>query len=539
LGLGRQDLSICCIAEGLTRAVNCEAQKTINELSEAISELLAGKTPRQLCLRPTEDRSVNRLCESVIRLINSLNEANSFINRLSQGDLTINVPTHNFLVSPFKQLHANLRHLTWQAQQIASGDLNQKVDFLGEFSDAFNSMIESLKAKRKTEQALKESEERFRQITAAVQDVFWLIDKGDPPRFIYVSPAVERMLGLKSQELYDDPGVWTELVHPDDRQIFSDLLHNCLCQGEESGIEYRIIRRDRSMCWVWSRCFAIRDERCEIYRAAGITHDITRRKLDQQEQEYLHEEIRELVYIISHDLRSPLVNIQGFSSELKDSLAVVAPVVRQVLPELPLEKRSEIEVALTEDIPEALEFIGLSVSRMDDLVKSILKLSRSGHRILDFELLDMNELVGKVVGSVAHQIDEQGIQVTVEPLPEVFGDRIAMEQIVSNLLDNAIKYLVPGRTGRIEITGGRGLHETFFRIKDNGRGIRDDDANRIFALFQRVGEQNVEGEGMGLTHVRTLVRRHKGKIWCESKTGLGSTFTFTIANESYSSNVST
>jgi PAS domain S-box-containing protein len=512
--------------------VNREAQETIRDLSEAISDLLAGKEPRALCLRPTEDPVVNQLCEAVIGLVNSLNEANRFINCLSQGDLTIDVPTHNFLVSPFKQLHSNLRHLTWQAQQIASGDLNQKVDFLGEFSDAFNSMIESLRAKRKTEEALKESEERFRQITAAIQDVFWLVDGSDPPRFIYVSPAVERMLGLSPQELYDNPGTWMELVHPEDRPRLSELLHNCLCQGEEYGIEYRIIRRDQSVCWVWSRCFAIRGERGETYRAAGITHDITQRKLDQQEQQRLHEEIRELVYIISHDLRAPLVNLQGFSSELKVSLALVAPVIEQALPELSIQKRSEIETTLNLDIPEALEFIGLSVSRMDDLVKSILKLSRSGHRLLEFETLDMSELVEKVVGSFAHQIETRGIQISIDPLPEVYGDRIAMEQIVGNLLDNAIKYLVPERPGKIEITGGRGLHETSFRIKDNGRGISEDDSDRIFALFQRAGEQHVEGEGMGLTHVRTLVRRHRGRIWCESKTGLGSTFTFTIANVS-------
>ena len=510
--------------------MNREAPETINDLSEAISELLAGKPPRALHFRPADDPAINQLCDSVIRLINSLNEANRFINRLSQGDLTIDVPAHNFLISPFKQLHSNLRHLTWQAQQIASGDLNQKVDFLGEFSDAFNSMIESLRAKRRTEQALRESEERFRQITAAIQDVFWLIDGGDPPRFIYVSPAVERILGLMPQELYDNSGVWMELVHPEDRKRLTELWQNCLCHGEEYGIEYRIIRRDRSMCWVWSRCFAIRDERGETFRAAGITHDITQRKLDQQEQEHLHEEIRELVYIISHDLRAPLVNLQGFSSELKDSLALVGPVVQQALPALSVQKRSEIETTLNVDIPEALEFIGLSVSRMDDLIKSILKLSRSGHRILEFEQLDMNELVDKVVGSVAHQIEERGIRVSVDPLPGVVGDRIAMEQIIGNLLDNAIKYLVPEKPGRIEITGGRGLHETFFRIRDNGRGISEDDSNRIFALFQRVGEQHVEGEGMGLTHVRTLVRRHRGRIWCESKIGLGSTFTFTIAN---------
>jgi len=139
-------------------------------------------------------------------------------------------------------------------------------------------------------------------------------------------------------------------------------------------------------------------------------------------------------------------------------------------------------------------------------------------------------LVQASLESLAHQIEERQVEVTVGPLPEVVADRTSMEQIMGNLLGNAVKYLEPDRPGEIEITAERGPNETTFHTRDNGRGIAAEDMDKVFAPFRRVGRQDVPGEGMGLPYVQALVRRHGGRIWCESELGVGTTFSFTISN---------
>ncbi len=123
-------------------------------LNEAVEMLLAGQPPPRLDAARCDDEGLSRLHASIDRLLRAFNESNEFIASLSKGNLDADPPARNFLVSRFKQLHANLRHLTWQTQQIAKGDLSQRVTFLGEFSAAFNAMIESLREKRLVEEEL-------------------------------------------------------------------------------------------------------------------------------------------------------------------------------------------------------------------------------------------------------------------------------------------------------------------------------------------------------------------------------------------------
>jgi len=120
--------------------------------------------------------------------------------------------------------------------------------------------------------------------------------------------------------------------------------------------------------------------------------------------------------------------------------------------------------------------------------------------------------------------------VTAADLPQVTADRTALEQIFGNLLANALLYLVPGRPGRIEVGGTRGKSETTFWVRDNGRGIAAEDADKVFAPFRRAGKQDVPGEGMGLSYVHTMVRQHGGRIWFESMPDMGATFFFTLTN---------
>jgi signal transduction histidine kinase len=165
---------------------------------------------------------------------------------------------------------------------------------------------------------------------------------------------------------------------------------------------------------------------------------------------------------------------------------------------------------------------------MDDLINALLKLSRLGRRELRLEPVDMNALVQATLKTLAHQIEERQVKVSVGPLPEVVADRTSMKQIMGNLLNNAVIYLAPGRPGEMEITGERDHDGTTFCVRDNGRGIVEEDMPKVFAPFRRAGRQDVPGEGMGLAYVQVLVRRHGGRIWCESQPGKGSTFYFTI-----------
>ena len=243
-----------------------------------------------------------------------------------------------------------------------------------------------------------------------------------------------------------------------------------------------------------------------------------------------NEEIKQFAYIVSHDLRAPLVNLQGFSAELASGVKTVRSVTQSVVHHLDERQRTELEQAVEEDIPEALGFIQTSVGRMDDFVASVLKLSRLGRRRFKLEPLDTEAIMRGVLESLAHQIEQGDVKVTIGTLPRVVADRVSMEQIMGNLLTNAVIYLDPARRGEIKVTAERVREDTVFRVHDNGRGIAEEDMSKVFAPFRRVGRQDVSGEGMGLPYVQTLVRRHGGRIWCESQLGVGTSFFFSVPN---------
>ena len=130
--------------------------------------------------------------------------------------------------------------------------------------------------------------------------------------------------------------------------------------------------------------------------------------------------------------------------------------------------------------------------------------------------------------SFAYQIKEDGVKVSVDNLPKTTADRISVEQIFSNLLGNALNYLDPERPGEIEITANCRVNETVFYVRDNGCGIKKSDLTKVFNIFERLNNNSVAGEGMGLAYVQALVRRHQGEVYCGSEYGVGSEFTFTL-----------
>jgi signal transduction histidine kinase len=167
---------------------------------------------------------------------------------------------------------------------------------------------------------------------------------------------------------------------------------------------------------------------------------------------------------------------------------------------------------------------------MDGLIQAVLNLARAGTRALHIEPVKTEALVHDIVQTLTHQLAERQAQITIGPLPELHVDHTAVVQIFGNLLSNAVKYLDPHRPGEIAVTADQRDALTTFHVQDNGRGIAEADVPRVFELFRRVGRQDVPGEGMGLTYVQTLVRRHGGDIRCQSSLGVGTTFSFTISN---------
>jgi PAS domain S-box-containing protein len=275
----------------------------------------------------------------------------------------------------------------------------------------------------------------------------------------------------------------------------------------------------------------LQQELAERKRAEKALRDSEERlQVYAAELEQANEEVKRFAYIVSHDLRAPLVNMRGFATELRLTLDEIEAVMDAVVPHLDGEQRRAIECALHEDAPEALAFIDSSVAHMDSFISALLKLSRLGRCELKLERVDMNGIVASILPTLAHQITEHEGRVRVGELPEVVADRTSMEQVMGNILGNAVKYMTSQRPAEIEVSGERLAEETVFYVKDNGRGIAEEDMDKVFTPFRRAGSQDVPGEGMGLTYVQTLVRRHDGRIWCESELGAGTTFSFTISN---------
>jgi PAS domain S-box-containing protein len=382
-------------------------------------------------------------------------------------------------------------------------------------------------------------------IETAVDGIITIDERGIIESF---NPAAERLFGYSAAEAV---GRNVSMLMPSPyREEHDGYIARYLQTGEKKiigiGREVTAQRRDGTTFPV---ALAVSEMRLDERRMfTGMVHDLTARvqaeaalrrardELEVRVQErtaeltMANEEVRRFAYIVSHDLRAPLVNLKGFASELRTVSGVLQAAMATALPHLEAPQRTALQQALEQDIPEALGFIDASVTRMDTLIQALLYLSRLGHRELYVELVPMESLAKEVLQTLEHQIAQRHVCVTVGPLPHVRADRTAMEQIMANLLTNAVAYLEPDRPGEIAVTAERQAHYTTFYVQDNGRGIAAEDIAKVFEPFRRVGKQDVPGEGMGLAYVRALVRRHGGDIWCRSSVGVGTTFTFTISH---------
>ncbi|WP_025036002.1 sensor histidine kinase [Bradyrhizobium sp. DOA9] len=381
-----------------------------------------------------------------------------------------------------------------------------------------------------------------------------------------LSSAIETRLGQFAQEMdfirQDQPekaaALVRELASADATAAIAEVAAGML-REEERLFRLRTANSDRSQTlaasmtgvgsglvvvlalisiWLVRRSSRARDEAETRLREAyaNLEAVVDERTADLREA---NDEIQRFAYIVSHDLRSPLVNIMGFTSELeelgRDIFRRIGSLAQGPAEGAPLAPAAPGEIALegadkqlSEDFAEALGFIKSSIAKMDRLISAILNLTREGRREFQPVKIDTRELIEAIVSTLAHQAAEAQAEIHLEPLPDLVSDRLALEQIFSNLIDNAVKYLKPGVPGVIRIRGRTKLGYAIFEVSDNGRGIDPKDHQRIFDLFRRAGTQDKPGQGIGLAHVRALVRRLGGTMSVSSELDEGSTFTITL-----------
>lgn len=275
---------------------------------------------------------------------------------------------------------------------------------------------------------------------------------------------------------------------------------------------------------------ALSEARAEIELAnAGLEQRVKQRTHDLTQA---NEEIQRFAYIVTHDLRAPLVNIMGFTSELEAMFQPIRDYVGAGKTD-DGQLRDKAATALGEDIPEAIRFIRSATSKMDGLINAILKISREGRRQLQRQPIHLPDAIATATNAIHHQATAEGGKVSVD-LKEtsIFTDRLALDQIVGNLLDNAIKFKSPDRPLELNVRSYNGSgNRIVLEVADNGRGIAPADHERIFELFRRSGKQNTPGEGIGLAQVKSLVRNLGGDITVRSEPDKGSVFTLTLPRD--------
>ncbi|MGE5787042.1 MAG: PAS domain S-box protein [Myxococcales bacterium] len=267
----------------------------------------------------------------------------------------------------------------------------------------------------------------------------------------------------------------------------------------------------------------------------AVASDITERvQAEQQLQRALRDltakgqELESLLYVTTHDLRSPLVNIQGFSARIARVLGELTGILEE-RPDAPPFTRESV-AAIAERLTASLSYISNSAKKMDRLITGLLQLSRLGRRPLQWADVNMEALWQQVLTLFSHQLREAEAEIRSGPLPPCHGDQSQLDQVLSNLLDNALKYRDPRRPCVVSFSGTRQADgSVLYQFEDTSRGIAPEHLDRIWELFHRLTpHEDLPGDGIGLTAVRQIITRHGGEISVRSEPGVGSTFLFRI-----------
>ena len=374
-------------------------------------------------------------------------------------------------------------------------------------ADELIANVNALLRMRQTQNALRDSDERFRQLTDNIEDVFWMFSV--PARALeYVSPAYAAIWGRDPQSLERAPGSWLDAVHMDDRAHMARLW-DALPSEPHYEAEFRINLPEGGQRWVRDRLFPVRDAKSEVYRVARVTSDITRRKEMEALLRAADVNKNEFLATLAHELRNPL-------SPIRNAAALLG--------------------AAGEDAGErqarAREVITRQVDHLAHLVDDLLDVARisEGKIVLRQEEVDMKGVIAQAVETAAPLIAarEHRLEV-VEPEQQIWvmGDPVRLAQSMGNLLHNAAKFTPKGGHIRVEVQLDGA--QVRIAVQDDGIGITDDNLSRIFGMFAQAAvppDRAPEGLGIGLSLVSRLLEMHGGRLAAASPgIGLGSTFT--------------
>ena len=379
----------------------------------------------------------------------------------------------------------------------------------------YHGIIRDITERKRAEEELRESEGRYRTLVESAShagEALLLTQDTDEVETacIFTNPEAERITGYTEDELRHR--AWIDIVHPRFREDARDRARRRLGGEIIPGLyEISIVTKGglEVPIEITSSATKFKGKPAIV----GYFRDITERKRAEEERgrlladlEAKNRELEAFVYTISHDLKAPLVSLNGFSSVLQ----------------------KQYESQLGEEGKHYLERIQANVAHMEALLTSLLELSRIGRVVGSIEEIDAGPLLRKIRDELAVRIEEVGAEFVVqEPLPTVRADRGRIHQVFVNLIDNAVKFRSAERALRIEVGCRQEGGFYRFHVADNGIGIAPQYHEEIFAPFRKLHPE-IEGVGIGLALVKKIVEHHGGRVWVYSEAGRGSTFYFTI-----------
>jgi PAS domain S-box-containing protein len=357
------------------------------------------------------------------------------------------------------------------------------------------------------------AEAKYRTLIELLPAVTFMATFGEGLSDLYVSPQIEAILGYTQKEWAENPVLWYQRLHPEDRNRWNLEFARTVAAGEPLASAYRFFARNGKIVWIHAQARIVRDETGRPSFIHGIGVDITQvKEAEQKVREYAdklertNKELEQFAYVASHDLQEPLRSIQNYSLILTDDY------------------RGRLDSRADQYFDRIIQ----SAKRMKRLIQALLEFSRVGRSDRPAEPTDLMTVVREATTNLAAAIEESGAQVCVEPLPNVLSIRTNMLVLFQNLIGNAIKYR-SDRPPEVRISAVKNNDHWVISVSDTGLGIAPEHHERIFEIFQRLHTQKeYPGTGIGLSICKKIVELHGGKIWVESEPNKGSTFKFTL-----------
>lgn len=364
---------------------------------------------------------------------------------------------------------------------------------------------------------IKISEKKYKELVENINEI--IITFSSDSKILFVSNSVYQLLGYSANELYGKS--LKEIVYEADIEIFESSLKSVL-DKTISKFEIRFINQFGKPLWcIFSSSNFSETNSNEI---SGVISNIEDRKQKEFEINYLNSELEQIVYVTSHDLRSPLVNIHGFSTEIKK---VISRLKERVDKEIEIGKIKESVNKDIETINEFYNYIFPSITKINTLIDGLLSLSRVGRVDVRSEFVDMNNLFHNILTVMEYRIKSSGIKIILSKVADCRSDEKLLNQLFSNLIDNAIKYRSTKVESFIKIYSKETAKAITYFIEDNGIGISKSELSKIFTLFYRSTNAS-SGDGIGLAIVKKIIKKLNGSINIDSELDIGSCFKVTL-----------